>query len=158
MSLRGGDGRVLPKVFREEGLVHVPTADVSGVAGPEVDDGPVVGAQHDNLARFPTDLHGGQAHGGLVHRVHRHVHHLARRQVRDVQPLVIHHGTARGHVHRVHLGQSHVHDVPSAARTHRHVHLERTVTAHVVHDNVAQPGVRHVHELATGGRVAVHHD
>lgn len=89
--------------------------------------------------------------------MHRHVHHNARRQVRDVQAPVSNHGAARGHVHYDHLDQCHVHDVAFAARAHGHVNFERTVTSHVVHDHVSQTGVRYVHELP-GGHAVVYHD
>jgi len=141
-----------------EQLVDVPAEDFAGVAaGPEVDDGPAVGAQHDHLARLPTYADGRQIDRCLVDDVHRDVYHVARRQVRDVEPSVAGRSAARGHVQHVGLDWRHVHDVPLAARSDRHVHLERTVAGHVVHDHVAQAGVRHVHELARG-RAVVDHD
>jgi len=141
-----------------EQLVDIPAENFAGLAaGPEVDDGPAVSAQNDHLARFPTNVDGGQTDRCPVDNVHRYVYHVARRQVRDVEPSVTCCATARGHVQHVGLDRCHVHDVPLAARSDRHVHLERTVAGHIVHDHVAQACVRHVHELARG-RAVVDHD
>lgn len=68
-----------------EQLVDVPAENFAGVAAcSEVDDGPAVGAQHDHLARLPTNVDGRQSDRCLVDHVHRDVYHVARRQVRDV--------------------------------------------------------------------------
>lgn len=150
--------KYLPKVFVPEQLVDVPTENFAGVtAGPEVDDGPAVGAQQDHLARLLTNVDGRQSDRCLVDNVHRDIYHVARRQVRDVEPSVMGHTAAHGHVQHVGQDWCHVHDVLLSARSNRHVHLERSVTGHIVHDNVAQSGVRHVYKL-TRGRAVVDHD